>query len=154
MITKISDLLKPDFNLFKNELKKYILNLKNNGHDCLNEILGAGRYMEKMEIPKEQIIELIINMLIMLRNTLNFRQGDQDESKNLQEPEINKLIKKYNNLKDNYYDKVFINLEQLHKKYTSELFESVYLSNDIQKLKKEVEYLEETKKQLDTPWRI
>lgn len=154
MITKISDLLKPDFNLFKNELKKYILNLKNNGHDCLNEILGAGCYMEKMEIPKEQIIELIINMLIMLRNTLNFRQGDQDEGKNLQEPEVNELIKKYNNLKDNYYDKVFFNLEELHKKYTSKVFESVYLSNDIQKLKKEVEYLEENKKQLETPWRI
>ncbi|MCU9933435.1 hypothetical protein RRG48_04885 [Mycoplasmopsis canis] len=153
MITKISDLIKPDLVFIKKELKKNILNLKLSGFECLDNILGAGRYLERLEVKKEQIIDLIIDALILLRNTLDFRAGAVEESNNLQEDKVNKLIEKYTKIKESAIEKIFANLNDMHKQYVNELFDSVELHSYFTNLKNEVKKLEETRQKLGIPWR-
>ncbi|WP_338583302.1 hypothetical protein [Mycoplasmopsis cynos] len=153
MITKISDLIKPDLIFIKKELKKNILNLKLSGFECLDNILGAGRYLERLEVKKEQIIDLIIDALILLRNTLDFRAGAVEESNNLQEDKVNKLIEKYTKIKESAIEKIFANLNDMHKQYVNELFDSVELHSYFTNLKNEVKKLEETRQKLGIPWR-
>ncbi|WP_322962530.1 hypothetical protein RRG39_03765 [Mycoplasmopsis cynos] len=153
MITKISDLIKPDLVFIKKELKKNILNLKLSGFECLDNILGAGRFLERLEVKKEQIIDLIIDALILLRNTLDFRAGAVEESNNLQEDKVNKLIEKYTKIKESAIEKIFANLNDMHKQYVNELFDSVELHSYFTNLKNEVKKLEETRQKLGIPWR-
>lgn len=153
MITKISDLIKPDLVFVEKELKKNILNLKLSGFECLDNILGAGRFLERLEVKKEQIIDLIIDVLILLRNTLDFRAGDVEESNNLQEDKVNKLIEKYTKIKESAIEKIFANLNDMHKQYVNELFDSVELHSYFTNLKNEVKKLEETRQKLGIPWR-
>ncbi|TQC54612.1 hypothetical protein [Mycoplasmopsis cynos] len=153
MITKISDLIKPDLVFIKKELKKNILNLKLSGFECLDNILGAGRFLERLEVKKEQIIDLIIDALILLRNTLDFRDGAVEESNNLQEDKVNKLIEKYTKIKESAIEKIFANLNDMHKQYVNELFDSVELHSYFTNLKNEVKKLEETRQKLGIPWR-
>ncbi|VEU64642.1 hypothetical protein [Mycoplasmopsis cynos] len=153
MITKISDLIKPDLVFIEKELKKNILNLKLSGFECLDNILGAGRFLERLEVKKEQIIDLIIDALILLRNTLDFRAGAVEESNNLQEDKVNKLIEKYTKIKESAIEKIFANLNDMHKQYVNELFDSVELHSYFTNLKNEVKKLEETRQKLGIPWR-
>ncbi|MCU9932460.1 hypothetical protein NWQ33_00515 [Mycoplasmopsis cynos] len=49
--------------------------------------------------------------------------------------------------------KVFANLNDMHKQYVNELFDSVELHSYFTNLKNEVKKLEETRQKLGIPWR-